>query len=90
MKHLLIVLISLSAAAVRAETYHTSQPSGAISKFEAMRVSFNNPKATLYKCSAVKITEKGTLKNIPATGSNNFVVPPTEAEKDAVKAAGAK
>jgi hypothetical protein len=80
----LALLASLTPSA-NAETYHAAPPANAITKFEAMRVSFNNPKATIYKCAPVRITEKGTLKNIPASGSNNFVVPPTEEEKAAVK-----
>jgi len=59
-----------------AETYHTSQPSGAISKFEALRTTLQKPGTSIYKCSEVRLTEKATFKNVPASGGNDFVVPP--------------
>ena len=71
-----IILISLLASVASAETYHLSAPSGAVSKFEALRKTIASPETVVYKCSAVQLTQKGTFKNIPASGGNDFISAP--------------
>jgi hypothetical protein len=76
MKKVLTMLTILAAAsAVQAETYHRSLPDG-MSKFEALKVSLDSPGTPIYKCNQVMITQKGTFKNVPKTGANDFVVQP--------------
>ncbi len=72
---IMALALAFTACESKAETYHKSQPANPITKFEAMRASFNDPSVSIFKCSEVRITEKGTLKNVPSSGNNNFIVP---------------
>jgi hypothetical protein len=73
MKTILIGLALIASAHARAESYHTSKPSGEVSKFDALRTAIMKPSTVVYKCSEVKITSKGTFKNVPTGGKNDFI-----------------
>lgn len=44
-----------------------------VSKFEALRASYNDPTTKIYRCSEVAITENGSFKNLPNSRKNDFV-----------------
>lgn len=71
----LIAIALIIGCSANAETYHKAKPSNEITKFEALQISIKNPNESLYRCNEVRITQKGTFKNVPNTGNNDFLVP---------------
>lgn len=78
----ILVANLLWRAFAHAETYHTVQPAKPLDKATVtmLKLDIKNKNTPVWKCSQVELTKKLTWKNVPASGSNDFMITPTKVD----------